>query len=479
MKINRQFLDEIAKRLDVVSAAGRSTLEQIMISAPDGYSFTQLYDYVLTHYLPIVETCASDAATLGANAYDTFRELEVGEAMGAMPYSAYDVDATTQAVRTFVGQSCDARDHSLLTDMLGRRLDSEVMRSYTNSQLINGEKDPMHPRFARVPSGPDPCEFCRALAGHGFFYHSAKSAGQDGRFNRFHDYCRCQVVPQFSAQAKQLEVAGYDPEVYAREWRENPTYFNRAHRGASGSYPRATVKKASAAMPEIKTPLLKEAPQPVKLPDKVFKGPWNQVDDMDNFLGALFDKGDYVGTCGEFFHKNGRLIPTRGMYQRTCGQIRGVLNRTHNVSSAVRYRRSAGAYVRINPLDGRGVSDLNVSRFLYALIECDTMPLDMQYAYIRALNLPTQAICTSGGKSIHAVVKIGAKDINEYRERVAQLYAECKAVGFDIDAHVKNPSRYMRLPGVYRGDGRQVLISTGEGAASWDDWLAWCEKTRP
>lgn len=475
MRINRKFIDEITKRLDIVSASGRSTVEQIMIGAPSGYDFDELYAYVKQNYFTIVQACANNAAAVGASAYDAYREIETGEALGAMPYSAFEAETTDNAVRSFVGQACDARDRSKLVDFLGRRIDSEVMRSYSNTHIMNGKADPLRPKYARVPTGNKPCDFCRALAGHGFYYNSMESAGDQGSgFNRFHDFCRCQVVPQFSSAAKALSVAGYDPEKYAEEWRATQKEFKRyTPKASSGS-------RTSAAMPHIDQPLLDTKPAPVRLPEKAYGGAWDQKSDMETFLKTMYEDGDFVGTCSEFYtNKDGRRVPTKGLYQRTAGQIENVLDNTNNVASAVgRYRVSDGAYVRINPLDGQGVSDENVKRFMYSLIECDNIPMEDQYGFVKALNLPTQTITTSGGKSLHAVVKIDATDHQQYKERVALLHAECKAAGFDVDASTKNPSRFMRIPGVRRGEGRQVLVSTHEGASSWDEWREWCETHR-
>ena len=475
-RINRKFLDEIAKRLDIVSEAGRSTVEQIMISAPQSFNFDELYAYVKENYIPVVQTCADDAAAVGASAYDAYREIETGETFGAEPYTAFDEYGTDRAARAFVHDACKDRDMSLLVDFLGRRLDSEIIRSYSKTQTSNGAVDPMKPRFARVPSGSDPCAFCRALAGHGFYYSSKEAAGDEGgNFNRYHDYCRCQVVPEFSKAARKLEVQGYDPDVYVKEWRESGQKF-----GQNRHKKMAPAGKPTAAMPKIEKPLLTDTPKAAALPEKAYAGPWDQKGDMKTFLQTMFKDDEFVGTCSEFYTApDGRRVPTRGLFQRKSKQIENVLDNTNNVAAAVgRYRKADGAYVRVNPLDGRGISDANVAAFRYTLLECDTLPLDLQYGYVKALNLPTQAIVTSGRKSLHTVVKIDASDLAEYKERVALLHAECKAAGFDIDASTKNPSRYMRIPGVVRGDGRQVLVSTNEGTASWADWREWCEKRR-
>lgn len=470
MRINKRLLDEVKKRIDAVSAAGRSTMEQVMINAPMDFQYETLFPYVAEHYLPIVETCDDNAAVVGASAYDAYREIETGEAMGAEAYSIYDHTETENAAGAFINNACAKQDMGMLVDYLGRRIDSEIMRSFTNTQIQNGAKDGRKPRFARVPMGGNTCEFCRALAGHGFYYTSKEAAGE---FSKFHDFCRCQVVPEFSAAAKKLTVQGYDPDVYKREWQGTRTHFG-------GKAVKMRPGGTSPKSPVIEKPVLTEKPRPAELPAKVFGGEWNQKEDMETFLKTMFDDDDYVGVCGQFYtNDKGRRVPTRGFFQRNAGQIENVLNRTGNVAAAVgRYNRADGAYVRINPLDGKGISDANVKKFKYALIECDTLPMAEQYGYIKALNLPTQAVVTSGGKSVHAVVLIDAKDIEEYRERVAILQAECKAAGFDIDTSTKNPSRYMRLPGVRRGDGRQALVSTKEGATSWDSWRTWCDQQR-
>ena len=59
---------------------------------------------------------------------------------------------------------------------------------------------------------------------------------------------------------------------------------------------------------------------------------------------------------------------------------------------------------------------------------------------MRELELPIAALVYSGGKSIHAIVKINAKDKNEYRDRVEYLYKICNKNGLEVDSQNKNPS---------------------------------------
>lgn len=124
-------------------------------------------------------------------------------------------------------------------------------------------------------------------------------------------------------------------------------------------------------------------------------------------------------------------------------------------------RSEAGGWLRMNPLDGQGVADVNVAAFSFALIECDSVPLDLQMSLLAKLPLPIAAILTSGGRSLHGWVRVDADTSARYRqtvERMLKLLAQ-----FGVDGKNKNPSRMSRLPGVVRGigaegDGRQRLL---------------------
>jgi hypothetical protein len=124
-------------------------------------------------------------------------------------------------------------------------------------------------------------------------------------------------------------------------------------------------------------------------------------------------------------------------------------------------RSAAGGWLRMNPLDGRGVGDANVMAFRFALIECDAVPLDLQLPLLAKLPLPIAAILTSGGRSLHAWVRVDAENVEDYRQTVARMLE--LLAKFGVDRKNKNPSRMSRLPGVVRrigaeGDGRQRLL---------------------
>lgn len=139
------------------------------------------------------------------------------------------------------------------------------------------------------------------------------------------------------------------------------------------------------------------------------------------------------------------------------------------------YNSEAGAWIRFNPLDGKGVRNENVTEYRYALVESDSMEIGKQHALIRELELPVACLVHSGRKSLHAIVRIDAADYGEYRRRVDYLYDICRRNGLEIDQQNRNPSRLSRMPGVMRGSQKQFLVDTNIGKGSWEEWKEWIE----
>ena len=81
----------------------------------------------------------------------------------------------------------------------------------------------------------------------------------------------------------------------------------------------------------------------------------------------------------------------------------------------------------------------------------------------------------SGGKSLHAIVRVDAQDYTEYRKRVEFLYDFLEKNGLRVDKQNRNPSRLSRMPGVTRNGNRQYLVATNIGRKSWVDWLDYAE----
>lgn len=98
-----------------------------------------------------------------------------------------------------------------------------------------------------------------------------------------------------------------------------------------------------------------------------------------------------------------------------------------------------------------------------------------QLAAIHQMELPCAALVYSGGKSIHAIVRVNAPDYAEYRKRVDHLYATCQKNGLTLDQQNRNPSRLSRMPGILRAGQKQALLETNVGKSCWEDWCDWVE----
>lgn len=214
-----------------------------------------------------------------------------------------------------------------------------------------------------------------------------------------------------------------------------------------------------------------------------FKEPkqWNPVSEITRYLETLFEAGENVGYVTASWEKTDekgtRWLPQKGCWDRTAGQLIEQLNQCNGDIGAVLgdYNPEAGAWIRFNPLDGKGCKNENVTEFRYALVESDTTDLEQQNAIIRELELPVACLVFSGKKSLHAIIKVDAADYGEYRKRVDFLYAICQKNGLRIDTQNKNPSRLSRLPGIIRNGKKQYIIDTNIGKENWQEWYEWIE----
>ena len=205
---------------------------------------------------------------------------------------------------------------------------------------------------------------------------------------------------------------------------------------------------------------------------------WKPVSELIRYLDTLYNDEDIVGyVTKSWVNDAGKHVPTQGAYKKTAGQLISELRKCNGDLGSVMgdYDPEVGAWIRFNPLDGKGCKNSNVVEYRFALVECDNMDLAKQNALIRELELPVACLVYSGGKSIHAIVKVDAADYKEYRKRVDYLYNICKKNGLIIDEQNKNPSRLSRMPGIWRGNNKQFMIDTNIGKESWNEWQEWIE----
>lgn len=204
---------------------------------------------------------------------------------------------------------------------------------------------------------------------------------------------------------------------------------------------------------------------------------FDPVAEITKYLETLFEPDDYVGYVTECWqNSDGKYLPSAGSCSRTAGQLLAELQKYRSFEDVFGTPNpESGAWIRFNPMDGKGVKNENVTDYRYALVESDKIPIEQQHGILRDLQLPIAALVYSGGKSIHAIVRIDAGSPEEYRKRVEFLYSVCDKNGLQVDRQNKNPSRLSRMPGVVRGTQKQFIIDTNIGFATFAEWHDYVE----
>ena len=132
------------------------------------------------------------------------------------------------------------------------------------------------------------------------------------------------------------------------------------------------------------------------------------------------------------------------------------------------YKKKGGIFVGINPMTALGSKDEHVTKYRHVLVEFDHIPsLEEQWNLINEAKLPCTAVISSGNKSLHAWVKVDAKNRAEFDQRMKML---CDHLEDHIDSANKNSSRLSRLPNSMRFDSRQELLALNIGAKNWTEW---------
>ena len=209
------------------------------------------------------------------------------------------------------------------------------------------------------------------------------------------------------------------------------------------------------------------SPQHTDLTRVVFKRPTSTPNPTDSqfkrFLESAFAPTEVVCICEQVEdgkpNTSGSFLPVEEWIKRFDAPD----------SILLRKDRLDGVFVRINPFKPNlySGSDNDVAAYRHVLVEFDELPKPEQEQRLRSSGLPISVLIDSGGKSIHAWVRVDASSRKEWDARRDEIY---KALA-GVDPKNKNPSRFSRLPGAWRGESQQKLLATNLGADSWEDWL--------
>lgn len=187
------------------------------------------------------------------------------------------------------------------------------------------------------------------------------------------------------------------------------------------------------------------------------------------FLNATFKPGEFVAIATEV-DKDGQRRPKDAGITKTLEEWSAEIGGCdHDAELLFDREIGCGVFVRINPIKEGGKADVDVTGFRHALLESDHISVEEAYSLFTQSKLPIAALIHSGNKSLHAWVRIEAKDRSEYDERVAHLYEHFAE--YKLDPKNKNPSRFSRLPQVMRGEKKQKLVAVDIGAKNWDEWI--------
>ena len=205
---------------------------------------------------------------------------------------------------------------------------------------------------------------------------------------------------------------------------------------------------------------------------------WDPADEVIRYLKALFRPDEKVGFVMQSFQRDdGRFAPANsGSYTSTAQSLIDEMKKHHDIGRVFGdYDKTAGAWIRFNPLDGSGVKDRNVTDYRFALIESDNLDPGRQLDIIKKLELPVAVLVHSGNKSLHAIVHVDADTFDEYRRRVEYLYSVCQKNSLQVDTNDRNPSRLSRLPGCERNGQKQFIVAENIGKSNFQEWKEWIE----
>lgn len=217
MQIPRSYIDNYSKSLNVISEHARKKLADALAEV----DYLEDAETVMAAVTAIMQqACRAStnvAAALAADFYNGLRiRFGLSDEYAAEAQSLRDPNATSGAVRAFVDDFAYGQTVDVFVEKCVGRIDYETRRAANECVSYNAKNDPARPRWARVPTGSETCQWCIMLASRGFDYLSEESASHT------HANCDCRIVPSWDR--KNPSVQGYDPDKYYDMYRHPENY---------------------------------------------------------------------------------------------------------------------------------------------------------------------------------------------------------------------------------------------------------------
>ena len=234
MQVPRSTVDAMTAMVNDISADAQERLAELLGAVDWTADVAEVREQLVMAMEAVCGVAAEESAIVATEMYDTLRAAELGQRLDASPVSGRDPAATEGAVRAFVDALTKGRGREAVTRQLNDRVDYETKVAAAQAALECAKRDRRPPRFARVPSGAETCDFCLMLASRGFVYHT------DAAASHAHANCDCRVIPSWRGNG----VEGYDPGAIYDRWQASidETAAERAERKGT------TVEQERAAI---------------------------------------------------------------------------------------------------------------------------------------------------------------------------------------------------------------------------------------
>lgn len=231
MRIPRSYVERYSAGLNAIGEQGRAALADALSAIDLTGDVADVRERVTAAMQACCGASSTMSARLAADFYDGLRSrFGIEDGFRATVDGGYEPEATEGAVRAFAQDLVDGRPESFVSKCADR-LDREVRLSANRCVERNARRDPKRPRWARVPTGAETCQFCIMLASRGFVYRNEDVA------SHAHANCDCRVVPSWDKGKAAVE--GYDPDLYLDMWQHPERYEGAAvsrNLGAGRSY---------------------------------------------------------------------------------------------------------------------------------------------------------------------------------------------------------------------------------------------------
>ena len=191
-----------------------------------------------------------------------------------------------------------------------------------------------------------------------------------------------------------------------------------------------------------------------------------------SFLHALYRTGERV-LIFDRYKSQGQAVWERKDSPYDAGELDSFIKPSQGVGAWFLAAPITGDWINLERLksehnpDGRTRrAEECVTSFRFLVLESDRAPADLWIAALAQLPLPIVAVYSSGGRSIHALVRIDAKDGADWRAIKTRIAPGLVTLGADSDA--MTAVRLTRLPCCYRAEKSawQELYYLNPGADS-------------